>query len=225
MEKTNIHTAVQEMSCSLEQFRLLTPSTFVLRFKRNQLKFQAGQHLLLGLPGSQEAREYSIYSGESDNAVEVLIKEIDEGLVSRQLKSLESGGNLRVKGPYGFFLKNADRTGDRPLLFLASGTGIAPFHSFIRSHPRADYRLFHGVRTRDEAYEAHEYAPERLTVCTSRDKSGDFSGRLTDCLKTAPLDPRTHVFLCGNSDMIYDAMDVLHARGLSQNQIFTEVYF
>ncbi len=77
----------------------------------------------------------------------------------------------------------------------------------------------------EEAYDIKDYTAGRLKACTSRDTSGDFEGRLTDYLLEAELDTDRLVYLCGNSNMIFDAMDILRARGIPQRQIFTEVYF
>jgi ferredoxin--NADP+ reductase/benzoate/toluate 1,2-dioxygenase reductase subunit len=210
---------------AIEKVRVLTPSTYVLRFSRNDMKFTPGQHLVLGLPGSDELREYSIYSGIHDPYLEVLIKEVDEGKVSKQLKQIHQGDSLEVRGPYGFFMANAKRRGSRHLLFIASGTGIAPFHSFVKSNPDADYQVIHGVRTIDEAYDAGVYDQDKLLVCTSRDTRGSFEGRLTDYLHHAEIDPEWLIYLCGNSQMIYDAMEILQQRGVPQRHLFTEVYF
>ena len=209
----------------VEQVRNLTESTYVLKFSRNGMQFSPGQHLLLGLPGSKELREYSIYSGIHDESLEVLIKEVDDGVVSRELKTIKPGDPLLISGPRGFFLKQAIQAGQGKLLFLSSGTGLAPFHSFVLSHPDANYRIIHGVRNISEAYDSGDYKKEQFTVCTSRGERGDFTGRVTDYLKKANPDLRSDVFLCGNSNMIYDAMDILHSKGFPQKQIFTEVYF
>jgi ferredoxin--NADP+ reductase len=217
----NVEKAVFEV----EKVRHLTESTYVLRFSRNGMQFKPGQHLVLGLPGSTELREYSIYSGVNDDALEVLIKEVDDGLVSRQLKSIKPGDALEVRGPYGFFLTRAAIPDAGKLLFISSGTGVAPFHSYIKSFPGSDYRIIHGVRNISEAYELSDYNIGRFFACTSRDEEGNFAGRLTDYLLEADIDPESQVFLCGNSNMIFDAMDILRARGIAQNQIYTEVYF
>jgi ferredoxin/flavodoxin---NADP+ reductase len=208
-----------------ERVRHLTESAYVLRITRNGMVFSPGQHLVMGLPDGEEMREYSIYSGNNEEYLEVLIKEIDEGLVSRQLKNIREGDPVQIRGPYGFFLTKASPPGKKKLLFISSGTGIAPFHSFVKSSPDADYRIIHGVRNMNEAYDLAHYRRDRITVCTSRDSSGDFAGRITDYLLDAELDPDQQIYLCGNSSMILDAMDILRARGISQEQIFTEVYF
>ena len=216
---------VEEALFTIDRIRHLTESTYVLRFSRNEMKFNPGQHLVLGLPGSTELREYSIYSGSGEESLEVLIKEVDEGIVSRQLKNIQQGDPLEVRGPYGFFLNPSSHPEENGSLFISSGTGIAPFHSYVKTFPEADYKLIHGVRTMDEAYDLEDYQRERVTVCTSRGDRGDFHGRLTDYLLEAELDLHRNVYLCGNSSMIFDAMDILRARGIPQNQIFTEVYF
>jgi ferredoxin--NADP+ reductase/benzoate/toluate 1,2-dioxygenase reductase subunit len=220
-----MNVKVEEALFLVDSIRHLTGSTYVLRFSRNEMQFKPGQHLVLGLPDSAEMREYSIYSGIHDDRLEILIKEVDHGLVSRQLKSIQPGEHLEVRGPYGFFLSDAAGRDAGNLLFLSSGTGIAPFHSYIKSYPDSDYRVILGVRHAGEAYDARDYKKDRLTVCTSRGEGGDYQGRLTDYLLETPLDPEVRVYLCGNSHMIYDAMDILHARGIPQKQIFTEVYF
>jgi ferredoxin-NADP reductase len=132
---------------------------------------------------------------------------------------------LDVRGPHGFFLAGTANPEHGSVVFISSGTGIAPFHSYIKTYPGSDYRLIHGVRNVSEAYELNDYERDRITVCTSRDEKGDFTGRLTDYLLETDLDPEQQVFLCGNSNMIFDAMDILRARGIPQKQIYTEVYF
>jgi ferredoxin--NADP+ reductase len=216
---------VDETLFVTERIRHLTESTYVLRFSRSGMQFAPGQHLELGLPGATELREYSIYSGIHDDFLEVLIKEIDDGLVSRQLKNILPGDPIEVRGPYGFFLGKATKPDTGSLLFISSGTGIAPFHSFVRSFPDVETQIIHGVRNMEDAYDAANYRKDGLIVCTSRDEGGNYNGRLTDYLLEAELDPQLQVYLCGNSNMIFDAMDILRARGIPQRQIFTEVYF
>ncbi|RPI41006.1 MAG: oxidoreductase, partial [Bacteroidetes bacterium] len=192
-----------------ERVRHLTGSTYVLRFSRNGMEFTPGQHLVMGPPDGEEMREYSIYSGNNEEYLEVLIKEVDEGLVSRQLKNVREGDPIQIRGPYGFFLTKASAPGEKKLLFISSGTGIAPFHSFVRSAPGADYRIIHGVRNMSEAYDLSHYRRDRITVCTSRDDSGDFAGRITDYLLDAELGPDQQIYLGWTSHMILDAMDIL----------------
>jgi len=209
----------------VENVRHLNDSTYVLKLSRGGMEFKPGQHINLGIKGSGQHREYSIYSGQNNNSLEVLIKEVDDGLVSTQLKNLSRGDEVSVKGPYGFFLTDAKPSKNEKLLFIASGTGIAPFHSFIMTFPEVNYRLIHGIRNVDESYENQHYKNGSYFSCTSRGNRGDFNGRITDYLLSEQEEMADKVYLCGNSSMIYDAMDILRAQGYRHDQLYTEVYF
>lgn len=203
----------------------LGPGGFLLTFERRGLVFQTGQYLSLGIPGHREQREYSIYSGENEPHLTVLIKEVAEGLVSRRLAALKPGDALHVDGPFGYFtLEPARRTG-APLLFVATGTGISPFHSFVSTRPDLDYTLLHGVRNVVDLALETDFSPPKLISCVSREDGGAVRGRVTDALKTLKVRPDTHAFLCGNCDMIYEVFDLLRTSGVSSDRIYTEVYF
>ena len=218
------------MGASSSEVRVLAkqwlgPGCFLLSFERPDFRFQTGQYLSLGIPGHREQREYSIYSGEREDQLAVLVREVPTGLVSRRLAALVPGDLLHVDGPFGYFtLERAVKTRP-PLLFLATGTGISPFHSFITTHPELDYTLFHGVRQVAELELEMDFPPDKVVSCVSREDGGNFRGRITDRLKTWPIAPQTHAFLCGNCDMIYEAFDLLRASGVTSDRISTEVYF
>ncbi|MGF7139416.1 ferredoxin--NADP reductase [Roseimarinus sediminis] len=209
----------------VQALRHLTKSAYVLRFDRNNMEFIAGQHLSVGLAGDPQAREYSIYSSVNDPYLEILVKEVENGIVSKRLKRVKPGDELRVTGPMGFFKLKKDRRSEKPHLFVGTGTGISPFHSFIKSYPELNYQLIHGVRHVEEAYEKDEYPPGRYTLCTSRDRKGNFSGRTSDYLKTQNFSSDTEVYLCGNCDMIFEVYDILTDKGIPTENIHTEVYF
>jgi ferredoxin/flavodoxin---NADP+ reductase len=205
--------------------RHLTDSTFVLRMERNGLSFQPGQFIMLGSVKMKVQREYSVYSGKNDEFLEVLIREIDEGRVSKQLKQMKQGELVKIDGPFGFFKFNPAVFASGKFLFVATGTGISPFHSFVKTYPDLDYQLIHGVRYCNEAYEHHDFDKQRVTLCTTGDSNGDFEGRVTDFLAAQKLNPETHCFLCGNSEMITEVFDILTAKGIPVSNIYSEVYF
>ncbi len=210
----------------LQAIRLLTDSTYVLEVERRGMEFEAGQHILLGEPINIHKREYSIYSGTEDENLEVLIKEVEDGIVSKQLKKLKGGDLLEIEGPLGFFSIDPEMIRQRrKFLFVASGTGIAPFHSMIKSIPDLDYQLLHGVRYSEEAYEKHTYDADRHVLCTSGDDKGDFNGRVTDYIKQNDIDKDTICYFCGNFNMIREAMSLLEKKGIPPAQLHAEVYF
>jgi len=205
--------------------RNLTSSTFVIRLERNNLQFQTGQFVILNLPNSSDKREYSVYSGEKEDYIEVLVREVQGGKVSAKLKKMTVGMELQMEGPFGFFKFNPDAFECRKFLFIATGTGISPFHGFVKTYPDLDYQLIHGVRLNEEAYEHDDFQKSRTTLCLTGEEGGDFFGRVTDYLYTAQLDIETNCFLCGNSEMIYEVFDILTGKGIPVSNIYSEVYF
>jgi ferredoxin/flavodoxin---NADP+ reductase len=209
----------------VHSIRHLTNSAYVLRFDRNQMDFIPGQHLSVGLANDPQAREYSIYSSVNDDFLEILVREVEDGIVSKKLKKVKPGQALRVTGPMGFFKLDAGSISNYPHLFIATGTGISPFHAFVKSYPQLNYQMIHGVRFGQEAYEREHYEAKRYFLCTSRDSMGNFKGRTTDYLRKLKPQPNTRVYLCGNCDMIFEAYDILTDKGIPTENIHTEVYF
>lgn len=216
-ESENIH--------EVKQVRFLTDLTFILRFDRGKIQFKAGQRIIVGLKGEMNQREYSIYSGENDDSLEILVREVAEGTVSKQLKHSKPGQLLEVNGPFGSFGIEKYEMSTRKHVFIASGTGISPFHSFIKSYPEIDYVLFHGVRYVNEAYERNEYNPDRYILCTSRESNNGRIGRVTKYLASYAFKPDMLFYVCGNSSMIYDVYHLLKEKGVPAENIFSEVYF
>ncbi len=204
--------------------RDLTDSTYILRFERKGLVFRPGQYVNVGPVGSIHQREYSIYSPQEAPWLEILVREVADGFISKRLRELKPGDRVAVEGPFGFFRADEAPTGAR-LLFLATGTGISPFHCFVGSYTDLDFTLVHGVRQAEELYEHEAFGDGRVVSCLSRDEGGDYRGRLTDWLREHPADPDSYAFLCGNCDMVYEAFDLLKEQGVAPDRLFAEVYF
>ncbi len=205
--------------------RNLTENTFVLTLPKSRFKFLAGQHISLSIKGDYQSREYSIYSSEEGDNLEVLVKEVEGGYFSPKLKHLNVGDMVEVHGPFGKFGLDAKKLESHKHVFIASGTGIAPFHSMVKSYPGLNYELIHGVRYVSEAYEKDHYQKERYILCASRDEKGDFNGRVTTYLEQTDFEKNTCFYLCGNSDMIFDAMEILKDKGFDRDNVNVEVYF
>lgn len=209
----------------ITQIRYLTESTFVVRLDRGNLDFKAGQHIIVGLEGELDQREYSVYSGENDDYLEILVREVIKGNVSPQLKNCNPGQLLHVNGPFGSFGIEKFDMFSRNLIFVATGTGISPFHSFVKSYPGINYILIHGVRYKNEAYERDEYDPERYILCTSKETNSGFKGRVTKFITSYPVKSEMLFYLCGNNSMIYEVYHILRNKGIADENIITEVYF
>lgn len=201
----------------------LSPGVFLLRLSRQDLSFRSGQHLLLSLPGTPLAREYSIASGTADPWLDVLVRVVKGGAFSPRLARLRAGQEVQVSGPCGFFTPSE---GNSARVLLATGTGVAPFRSFFRSGLAQASYLAHGVRTVAETTWFDDWQRGKYVRCVSRDEGGDFKGRVTEWMK---VQARAHLqkewWLCGNSLMIQQAWDILMNLGVDPESIHTEVYF
>lgn len=207
------------------EIKNLTPETFILRLSRECFNFEPGQYVVIRVPGQNKGREYSIYSSINDDSLDFLIREINQGDLSRYLRYLIPGSELEIEGPKGFFILDEKTKNGNPVLFIATGTGISPFHSYIKSYPELNYQILHGVHFADEAYGSESFNKEKLILCTSRSSKGDFFGRVTYYLKKHEFDKSTIFYLCGNSDMIEEACGILDEKGVKPTNIRTEVFF
>lgn len=75
-------------------------------------------------------RDYSLISTPADSTLALCIRQVQGGRFSTALARAEMGTPFYFSGPYGYF---TFRSSSRPVVFVATGTGIAPFVSLARS--------------------------------------------------------------------------------------------
>lgn len=218
-------STLEHLDFQVQQVRNLTDATYVLRVDRHELAFKAGQCVSIGIKGTGINREYSTYSGEQDPYLELLIREVENGLVSSALRKCDPGDSLNFMGAYGSFVLEKPEDTTRKYLFIGTGTGIAPFHAFVRTHPDIDYTILHGVRYLNERYDFEDYEAGRYVSCVTQEDGGDFRGRVTDYLRQSPADPERICYLCGNRLMLAEAFDLLREQGVPGDNLFTEAFF
>jgi ferredoxin/flavodoxin---NADP+ reductase len=206
------------------EVKSLPGAAFLLRLERNGLEFAPGQHLTLGRSGSGKRREYTVYSSPREDDLQFLIKDVPGGDVSSSLHRCKREELLEVEGPFGTFTIPTERL-ENLFLFVATGTGIAPFHCFVKSHPHLRYQVLHGARHMNCLYGRESFDPRRYTSCLSRGRDGGFFGRVTDHLKQNPPEPSTHCYLCGSADMIFEVFAILREYGVARDHLFAEIYF
>jgi NAD(P)H-flavin reductase len=165
----------------------------------------------------------------------LLLNLVPNGPGSTYLFSLHEGDETKFAGPAGNFYLRDDP--GRDLLFVATGTGIAPLRSMLlanaeRSTPSRT-TLFWGLRSQRDLYYEEELA--RISrdlpgsshlVTLSRPQPGwaGPSGRVTALIREQVPDvKRLAVYLCGNSGMIAEVTALIQAKGLCP--IFREKYY
>lgn len=90
--------------------------------------FLPGQYVNIEVPGSGQTRSYSFSSLPGEKHASFLIKHVPGGLMSRWLERAQPADKVTMTGPLGsFYLREVKR----PLLFLAGGTGLAPFLAML----------------------------------------------------------------------------------------------
>lgn len=208
----------------VKSIRNLTESVFVLAFERADEKFLPGQHVNVGIPGDED-RPYSLYNGINDENFEILVKEVPNGNISRKLKNLQPGDFISVAEPRGYFTIHEEFYQENDIWLICTGTGISPYHSFVKSYPGLKYMIIHGIGTSKEFYDKDTYVNGKYVSCTSRDTSGDYIGRVTSYLDKAILDTESFYFVCGSYEMIDEVYDVLISKGVKSELIKSEGYF
>jgi ferredoxin--NADP+ reductase len=218
------------------------PGLVTLRVEAEIAPFEPGQFVNIGLRVDDELvfRAYSLASPPGE-PLEFYVTEVQGGALTPRLCQLAPGETLLVEQhPQGFFTLRY--VPDAPELWLlATGTGLGPFMSMLRSDEiwRRFGRLVlaHGVREaaqlgyREELAALAAQREGRLVwvPIVSREPAagGVLHGRLTTTLSDGSLearsgvalDPaRSHVMLCGNPDMIHDVTALLEGRGLRKHR-------
>lgn len=213
------------------ELRLLEPGT---------ITFKAGQFVSFEVPKEGQARPvarpYSIASPpDQQDRLLLILNLVKDGPGSTYLFSLREGSRAEFKGPAGAFYLRDDAA--RDLLFVATGTGIAPIRSMILAQlERASSRsvtLFWGLRSQRDLYLQDELQalaqahPTFSYVTTLSRPDPGWEGTVGRV--TAMVEQRVSsvsnlaVYLCGGSGMIKDVTARLNAKGLCP--IYREKYY
>ena len=202
----------------------IAPGVFVLSFMR-PWDFLAGQVVGISARETDDARLYSIASGELDDEVDILYDINPVGKLTPWMSRLNTADNIWVSKPFGSFTGT-----EGPGWWIASGTGIAPFRAMFRTGLNVGKKILHGGRTLDTFYFKDEFLPtfsdDYLRCCSREEGEGVFNGRLTRYLseqETLPKDEK--YYLCGSAEMVVEVRDILIDKGIPFDNIISEIYF
>lgn len=204
---------------------MIASGVFILSFKR-QYDFVPGQIIALTLESKDpEPRLYSICSGIKEDVVSILYNIVPGGKITGLLAKLGAGDIVYSSKPYGRFTVGTEKS-----FWIATGTGIAPFVSMLRSGDVKNSYLIHGGREESSFYFSEEFSVQQglnyIRCSSTLKKKGYFPGRLTSFLESTDYLPHdSRYYLCGRAEMVVEARDILIARGISYNMIESEIYF
>ncbi len=195
------------------------------------LEFLAGQYVDLSVGGVK--RSYSVSSTPSDSFIELFIKKYSGGQFSNYLfNDAKINDLLRVEGPKGIYVFPKDLP--QNLIFISTGTGIAPNLSLIKSALKegrvqsSQITLIHGQRTaKEHVYSLEETLNEiEIIKCTSRESvEGYVQGYVQDALKGLDVNiKKSLVFACGNPQMIKELKAQMITMGLDERNFKSDVF-
>ena len=208
--------------------------------------FAPGQYATLGLMGPEKLvqRPMSVSSSADDlSEYEFFIRLVDSGGFTPLLWERSVGDAINIKGPKGKFLLQDD---GRRAVFVASGTGLAPFISMIetlraRGQTR-DVVLLHGA--------SHEHDLAWRRQLTDLERGGEFPLRYVPTLSRPQQNPgwsgctgrveaivesqldehgltpeTATIYVCGNPEMITAVEEIAAGRGFAPEQVRKELYW
>lgn len=208
----------------ITEFRQIASDVYVLSFP-GDFEFTAGQVVAIDVVSEGVPRLYSIASGEKDENVDILFDEKSDGKLTPFLSKMNVGDIIYVSEPFGSFHCDA---GDG--WFIASGTGVAPFVSMIRSGKNDGKTLIHGGRYDENFYFSElieNVLGENYIRCASQELfTKYYPGRLTKWLREQPVfSKEIKYYLCGSAEMVVEVRDFLISKEIPFQNIISETYF
>ena len=201
----------------------ISPGVFLLGVER-RFSFRPGQTVKVGLDDRLPPRIYSICSGNREDELRILFNIKQDGALTPQLARLRPGEEIRVSEPGGTFIGTAD-----PAVWIATGTGIAPFYSMLRSGLGKDKILLHGVRRADQFYFQSEWqsalGADYHRFCSGEEAEGAVRGRINPYLELHELPMDRKYYICGQATMCVEVRDLLISKGIPFTHIVVEIYF
>lgn len=231
----------------------LTPDSVTVTFDapeelRSAFRYRPGQHMTLRatIDGEDVRRSYSICANANTGKLRVGIKALPGGVFSTYATTrLGAGDMLEVMPPVGEFVIEPRSSSTAHRVAVAAGSGITPVLSLIsttlESEAASSWTLLFGNRTANSIMFLEELEglkdryPDRFQLFHFLSREGSdlplLSGRI-DPQKIHTVADRlmlgTEVagwYLCGPYDMVMMAQQTLRDRGVTKDQIHTELFF
>jgi len=220
--------ALERLSVDVVKVTLRLPPTA-------DFSFHPGQYVdVIGHGGLR--RSYSIANAPvAEKHIELHIRQVPGGAMSAYwFEQAKINDLLRLHGPLGtFFMRDID---GMDLVFLATGTGIAPVKSMLESLARRgalpaprSISVFWGGRVPHDVYwnpadtgVSHQFIP---VLSRSGTEWRGACGHVQQALLAQTREwGRTAVYACGSEAMIHDARQQLVAAGLNERRFYSDAF-
>ena len=235
----------QTFTTRLIRTQALSALTRHLAFEVNgvaRFGFVAGQWLSFKTnkpDGEEITRAYSIASppGE-DNRFALCLNRVQDGFMSNFLCDMKEGQEIRCHGPFGDFIL---RPPLRDTVFIATGTGIAPFRAMLHwlladesRHQGKQLWLVFGNRTEKDIYYHDEFLALAAqytnfhylpTLSRGRAEWQGLRGYVQQHVpQIAQGQAGMHAYICGLDKMIKANRELLKGLGWDRKSILYEKY-
>ncbi|HYQ98490.1 MAG TPA: CDP-6-deoxy-delta-3,4-glucoseen reductase [Casimicrobiaceae bacterium] len=219
----------------------VTPDVMIVKLavEGEPIRFYAGQYINVMLDDGAQ-RSFSFATAPHENRViELQIRLVPGGrFTTHVFERMKVGDKLRFEGPLGSFFLREDST--KPIIFVAGATGFAPVKSMLEHAFHVGMKrkmaLYWGVRSLADLYLpdlprrwAAEHPNFAFVPVLSEPKPEDrWTGR-TGLVHEAILadfpDLAGHqVYACGSVQMVEAAHPAFRARGLQQDDCFSDAF-
>jgi CDP-4-dehydro-6-deoxyglucose reductase len=196
--------------------------------------FIPGQYIdVIGPNGVR--RSYSLANApRKDNTLELHIRAVESGAMSHYWFNQAAVNDLLwLHGPQGTFLIR--NVAQRELVFLATGTGIAPVKAMLEAMPGLSdeqmprsVTVLWGCRTERDLYLPLDKLPYDFTYIPVLSRSATWKGErgyIQDALLRHKSDLRNcSVYACGSEAMIHSSEATLTAAGLPTHHFYSDAF-
>ncbi|WP_268797746.1 iron-sulfur-binding ferredoxin reductase [Pseudomonas huanghezhanensis] len=217
------------LPAKVSDVRWLSPCVLRLRLiPERPLRYRAGQHLILWASNGV-ARPYSLASLPDEEAfLEFHIDCHHSGEFVETAKALAIGDPIRLGELRGGALQYDADWQQRPLLLLASGTGLGPLWGIVREALRQEHqgpiRLIHVARDSSEQYLAdalHALAAEHPQLQVELIEASGFQAALGG-IRIASR--HTVALVCGSPVSVEAYSKRLYIAGLPRGQVLADMF-
>ncbi len=240
--------AVKEFSGTIRNIGSLTHDIRTVGIELNShLKFWAGQYVDITVTtkkGETITRSFSMANTpEQGQNLAFIIKKYPEGKFSGELDDggIETGAEVKIKGPYGTCFRREDRQG--PMILVAAGSGMSPIWSILNDHIASGedrpVHFFYGARTQADlfyleeinkitkAHPAITFKPV-LSHADDDDTWGGDRGFVHEVveaeLKRLDIDGEGDVYVCGPPPMIDALTPILFMQDFDPDRTFVDKF-
>ena len=206
---------------------MLTKETLELKLETTKIETLPGQWMFINYLGLEKPlkRAYSIANIETKWEISILtflIKLLENGQGSNQLKSLQVGDEVGLEGPNGHFTLKAT---DNPKVFLSTGSGLAPCYRMAKEDKSGSQkRFFFSVSYAKDLFYVEEIKnlniPETHISISREEVEGFEYGRIN--IDHIDFPAETEFYICWVPLMVKEFLTNLRARGYKN--IFVEAY-